>query len=261
MDLSSAFDLGSNIEYIKHVVCHGEAMIVKHRKRKGDLMVLDVLREILNDLAVDGFDDLTQDLVRGWVTKFERDYKVGEEIKPEDAEELSADANQLEKLISKELLNRPIRELSRKGAFNYKALLETSRKQPSAIFDRNIWEKLPSIAKSDFSDAAKCLLVEASTPATMVALRGMEAMVRAYYCFKKGEKCGKKNLGKIIDELQSQPDANTKLLEYIDYLRSEKRNLAQHPDKTYSQGEAERVLMEIINAVHDIFSDMQTEHT
>ena len=60
----------------------------------------------------------------------------------------------------------------------------------------------------------------------------------------------------LIKEMRELPDANKKLLDYMDYLRSEKRNLAQHPNKTYSQGEAERVLMEIINAVHDIFSDM-----
>lgn len=66
----------------------------------------------------------------------------------------------------------------------------------------------------------------------------------------------KKILYQIIDELKNLPDANTKLLGYLDYLRSEKRNLAQHPNKTYSQGEAERGLMHIINAVHEIFSNM-----
>ena len=212
MDLCHAFELGINVEYIKHVACHEEGKIVKDRKRT-EVWILDVLREIFNDLTVDGFDDLTQDLVREWVTKFERDYKAGEKIKPEDALELSDDAYQLGTLISRELFNRPSRELYRKGALNYKALLETSRKQPSAIFDRNIWEKLSSIAKSDFSDAAKCLLVEASTPATMVALRGMEAMVRDYYCYKKGKKCGRKILNTIIKELRDLPDANTKLLD------------------------------------------------
>ncbi len=261
MDFCLAFELGGNVEYIKHIVCHAEETIVKDRKRTGPACVLDILRQIANELALDKFYADTQERVNDWIFKFEREYKSGEAIKQEDAEELREDMDKLETLISRELIFRPCFELSRSGALNHKALFETSFKKPSSIFERNIWEKLSSIAKSDFSDAAKCLLVEASTPATMVALRGMEAVVRDYYCYKKGEKCGRKVLGTIIKELRELPDANKKLLEYIDYLRSEKRNLAQHPNKTYSQGEAERVLMEIINAVHDIFSDMQTDQS
>ena len=261
MDLYSAFEFGGNVEYIKHILCLVDRPIIKDRKRTGPVCVIDILRQISNELATEGFDDDTQDLVSMWITKFEREYKAGDEIKPEDAEALIDYMKELETLISRELLNRPSLELCRNGALNHKALLETSRKQPSSIFERDIWEQLPSIAKSDFSDAAKCLLVEASTPATMVALRRMETMVKNYYCLKKEEKCGKKSLDTIIKELRSLPNANAKLLDYVDYLRSEKRNLAQHPNKTYSQGEAERVLMEIINAVHDLFSDIQTEHT
>lgn len=192
MKLNNAFELGSNVEYIKHIVCHTEEKLVKDRKRKGWLTILDILRQIQNDLAVHGIDGDLKDHVSDWIIKFEREYKAGDAIKPKDAEELSEDAGGWETIIRRELESRPSWELSRKGAFNYKALLDTSHNQPSAIFHRNVWEKLSSIAKSDFSDAAKCLLMEASTPATMVALRGMEAVVRDYYCYKKGEKCGRR---------------------------------------------------------------------
>ena len=46
------------------------------------------------------------------------------------------------------------------------------------------------------------------------------------------------------------------MLNNLDFLRSEKRNIAQHPEKIFSQKEAERIFMDIISAVHDIYEDM-----
>ncbi len=191
-----------------------------------------------------------------WITKLGRGYKAEQKIKESDAEELSVDAQKFDDMLACELLGRPIIELEETGILNPSALFKTSQGKPSSIFGKKIWKKLSPIAQSDFSDAAKCLLVEASTPATMVALRGLEAVMRKYYCFRTGKDCIKKNLGAILKELQSLTDAKEGLLGYIDYLRKERRNLAQHPDKTFNQLEAERIFSEIISAVHDICSNM-----
>lgn len=255
MDLYDTYVLGGDIEYFRNIKDLKEE-IVKERKKTRSIPLLDILRRIWRDLIEYEINSAVQQIVFEWITKLERDYKAGQKLKEGDAKELSQEADRLDDLLGRELLNRPIIELTRKGCLNQKALLSTSRREPSPIFENKIWKKLPSIAQSDFSDAAKCLLVEASTPATMVALRGMEAVMREYYEFKKARKCGKKALGSIIKELRSLPDANAKLLGYIDYLRSEKRNFAQHPDRTFTQREAERIFMEIINAVHDIFVEM-----
>ena len=150
---------------------------------------------------------------------------------------------------------RPFIEF-KKGALNQKALIFTSEGKPSNIFDKKVWKALPKIAQSDFSDAAKCLLVEASTPATMVALRGIEAVIRRYYAQKTKKASEKKNLGSIIKELHKTPQANKKLLDYLDYIRSEKRNIAPHPDKVFTQREAERIFMEIVSATHDIYAEI-----
>lgn len=254
MDLYDAFDLGGDIEYLKQV--ERIEPTVKERKAARELTLLGVLRRIMKELVRNSIDDELQDTIYRWTTKLEREYRAGQKLKGADAKELSDDADRLEDLLYRQLLDRPIVEFSRKGALNQKALVGTSRGYSSALFEQEIWRDLPSIAKSDFSDAAKCLLIEASTPAAMVALRGMEAVVREYYKVKKGRESGKKALGPIIKELRNLPDANAKLLEHIDYLRSEKRNLAQHPDKTFDQREAERIFMEIISTVHDIRSDM-----
>jgi phage-related protein len=79
--------------------------------------------------------------------------------------------------------------------------------------------------------------------------------VRDYYTNKTGKDSGKRSLGEILDELKSLPQINRKFLGYMDYIRSEKRNMAQHPTRVFGQREAERTLMEIVNAVHDIYAE------
>jgi hypothetical protein len=257
LELYDAYYLGGSIEYLKNIQEFSE-VIVKERK-KGNILLLDILRQISKDLDEYEISDIIAVNVDFWITKLRREYKAGQKLKESEAKDLSINAEKLDEMLTGELLNRPIIELTGKGALNQQALLETSEGNPSAIFSKKIWKKLPTIAKSDFSDAAKCLLVKASTPATMVALRGLEAIMRDYYCFRTENECGKKALGTVLRELKSLPDAKGGLLGYIDYLRSEKRNLAQHPDRTFNQKEAERIFMEIINAVHDVYSVMDTK--
>lgn len=255
MLLYDAYYLGTSIEYIKHLKDFDD-VIVKSRKKK-DAPVLDVLRGIANDLEENEMNPLIQMDFDHWITKLRREYKSGENIKEADAKELTIEAHKFDDMIADDLLGRNIIELEEAAVLNTQALLETSEGKRSSIFETKTWKKLPSIAKSDFSDAAKCLLVKASTPATMVGLRGFEAVMREYYCFRTKNECGKKNLGDILRELRKLPDANEKLLGYIDYLRSERRNLAQHPDKQFSQKEAEGIFSEIINAVKAICSYME----
>jgi hypothetical protein len=65
----------------------------------------------------------------------------------------------------------------------------------------------------------------------------------------------RKNLGMIVQELHKVPQINRKLLDYLDYIRSEKRNIAQHPDKIFTKRESERIFTEIVSATHDIYAD------
>ena len=255
MDLYDSFVLGGDIEYLKNV--EEVRPIVKERKeRPRELSLARIfrrVRESLVDYEIDG--PLLEETDR-WMKRIKREYKAGETLRKAEAKELSEDASKWEAMIWRPLLERPIVELTRKGALNPKALLATSNREPSSLFEVKIWKNLPSVARSDFCDAARCLLVEASTPASMVALRGFEALVREYYRLKIGKESGKKALGFIIRELRKVPDINTRLLGYIDYIRSEKRNLAQHPDKIFTQKEAERIFMEIIDVVHNIYAEM-----
>ena len=212
-------------------------------------------------MAVPDIDDEVMfDDIEEWKSRLSKSCRKGQKISKQDGEELSLDAESWSAIVYKELCARPCMEFQN-GALNQKALMATSESEASSIFDKKVWNILPKIAQNDFSDAAKCLLIGASTAAAMVSLRGIEAVVRSYYT-QKTKKYSGKVLGKILDELKVLPQINRKLLEYLDYIRSEKRNMAQHPTRIFSQREAERIFMEIVNATHDIYAEMpqSTKH-
>jgi hypothetical protein len=210
----------------------------------------------LDDLERCKLNGIIQCLIEDWIKRLERDYRADQKISIDDAKKLREDIKNIQDLMLRELVLRPIFEVADTSAFDKDGLLDISEGKSSSIFDKDVWEKLPQIAKSDFSDTAKCLLVKASTPASMVALRGMEAVVREYYSSKTGQPYEKKVLGTMIRELRSLQLTNTKILDNIDYLRSEKRNFAQHPNQVFNQREAERIYMAVISMVHDIYADM-----
>jgi len=254
LDFSDVFDLGSTAEFLRQ-------SDTAEYEVKGNRWIIDTLYTLMVGLDICKIEDETiYENIKEWTTRLERNYKKGQKISKKDGKELSEDAARWQDLIDKELCARPCIEFKR-GALNQKALLLTSEAKPSDIFEKKMWKELPKIAQSDFSDSAKCLLIGASTPATMVALRGIEAVIREYYTLKTKKEVRNKNLGVIIKELQKVPEVNQKLIGYIDYIRSEKRNIAQHPDKVFTQREAERIFMEIISATHDIYTEILSSET
>lgn len=66
-------------------------------------------------------------------------------------------------------------------ALNPEELRKLADKKPCIFFPADVWEKLTEIEKSDFSDAAKCLLAGLATPAALVIWRGSEASIKNYY--------------------------------------------------------------------------------
>lgn len=249
MEFSDVFEIGMTTEFIR------QSDLAGHEVKGKDWLLENIYAAIDSLATCEIEDDFVFESMWEWTKRLNRTYKKGERIKKKDGKELAKDAGRWQDLIYKELSAKPCIEFQ-KGALNQKALVLTSEGKPSAIFSKKVWKALPKIAQSDFSDAAKCLLVGASTAATMVTLRGIEAVVRKYYSLKTKRTVGKKNLGDMLKELQEMPPVNKKLIGYIDYIRSEKRNIAQHPTKVFNQREAERIFMEIVSATHDIHAEI-----
>jgi hypothetical protein len=254
LEFSDAFELGATVEFLRN-------SDDSRPEVKGEDWLIDMLNYLQVGVVIADIDDEVMfDEIEEWKSRLSKSYRKGQKISKQDGDEISRDAESWGSIVYKELCARPCVEFQ-KGALNQKALMVTSERKASDIFDKKVWNRLPKIAQNDFSEAAKCLLIGASTAAAMVALRGTEAVVRSYYA-EKTKKPSAKDLGKILDELKSLPQINRKLLGYLDYIRSEKRNIAQHPTRIFTQREAERIFMEIVNVTHDIYAEMpqSTKH-
>src|SRR5271157_4651074 len=114
-------------------------------------------------------------------------------------------------------------------------------KGPAAFLDLSIWTKLSGLEQLDLTDACRCIIVGACTPAAMITMRCIESALRTYYQNITGNDPSHKVWGRLINELSAHANADKKLLGYLDYLK-DIRNKLEHPDARYTQSEAEDVL-------------------
>ena len=252
MDLYDAFAIGIRLEYIVRSRSLRQTV-------KGEYLLLEALQKIETTLKENGMNHYLQNAISRWIKKLDKNYEEKQQITESDAIDLSQDARDWQLLIFRLMMERPVLELTRTGALNQKALLDASTGKPSAFFEEKTWNTLSDIEKSDFADAAKCLLTNTPTPAVMVALRGSEATIKKYYKFKTGKSAKKKTWGPIVDELESRAKElkiRKTFLGYIDYIRDAKRNFAEHPNKIFGQREAELIFMEVINLVQDTYTEI-----
>jgi len=183
-------------------------------------------------------------------------YEEKKVVTEEDAIYLKERATTLIELISSELNELITFQVIEECCLDKVNLIKLMNSEKCVFFEDAIWKKISEIGKSDFSDAAKCLLIGAPTPATMITMRAAEEILRVYYTHKTENDPGRKTWGTMTDELKRVPDINESLIGHLDYLRKTHRNVAQHPNKTFTQREAERIFMEIIPTVHTMYSDM-----
>jgi hypothetical protein len=111
--------------------------------------------------------------------------------------------------------------------------------------------RLSPTTKSDLEDAMKCLKCGIATPGAMISLRAAEDVVRKFYEVKFGEKSGKAGLKDVLDKLTERTDVDKTLMGYLQYIRS-KRNEAEHPEKIFSQEEAEETFITVTNAIKEV---------
>ncbi len=110
-----------------------------------------------------------------------------------------------------------------------------------ALMAPGVFDKLPDIAKYDFSEAGKCIAFERPTAAAFHLLRVTEGVLRKFYL--SIVKRGRSDLmwGPMIISLRKRkksrpPDV---LLNNLDNIRVSFRNPTQHPEKIYDIQEAQ----------------------
>ena len=255
MDLLAVFNLGVYTNYLRllHVFATNPYV------RKEDY-VLDNLKRVhglLEDekLGMDVIDDVSK-----WINKLDKGYPEEEmRVSEQDATKLGKAVEKWRDKIRRELRDAPILRIELQSGLNPDELRKVADKLPSEFISAEIWEKLTEIEKSDFSDAARCLLLGTATPSVMVALRGAEASIRNYYHHKTQSDPGKKTWRQLTQELKGK--AKTLGIEdtfvgYLDYIGDAKRNFAQHPNKIYSLRGAVIIFMQVVGLIEDIYAQL-----
>jgi hypothetical protein len=231
------------------------SLVFPKAKGEGSLIYgLELVRETLEEYKIgrDCMEDLSQ-----WKKKLDSKYDEKSEIDKGDAKQLVLDWTAWNERLHRDLREKRVVEIELRSGLNPDELLKMSNKQPSEYIQENVWNQLTQIEKSDFSDAARCLLLGTATPSAMVALRGAEASIRNYYRCITNKEPGEKTWRQITQELRNEA-ANLKVentfIEYLDYIGDAKRNIAQHPNCIYSLREAVMIFMQVMSLVEDIYA-------
>ena len=183
--------------------------------------------------------------------------KVVETLDYNEREELKINLRIWSSMIENHLKKRRMLEPSELGTLNHDQLYEISQQRSSSFFGYRIWNTMSSIEKNDFSEAAKCLLTQCWTAAAMISLRGLEGILRKYYEFKTEKEHENRGMYTLIEELQEIEDIKGTLMGYLHYLRGI-RNMAEHPDRVFTQGEAEVVFSQVVGAIKDIYHEIES---
>lgn len=221
---------------------------------KGD--VLYGLNLVQRTLVENNIGSQSKVEIPEWTKMLELKYKDDVAIEKEDARKLVVDSAGWNKEIHADLIKKYVMEIS-ESVLSPKELIKLANGEPSEFIKEELYAKFTDIEKSDFADAAKCLLLGSATPSVMVMFRGAEACIREFYIKKIGSDPGKKSWRWFTRELKREAQSleiDKTFIEYLDYIGKEKRNFAQHPNKVYSVREAAAVLMQVISLVEDVYA-------
>ena len=194
-----------------------------------------------------------------WIDKLTA-YPDGEEIKSNDAQFFYEEIISWSGILRVELSQLETINVHTSGSLNYKRLINGG----SEFFQKSIWEKLPKISKNDLDEATKCILCQIPTASSMISLRAIEDVLRGYYKHKTKKDPGRNGWKKNIDELLKKDsegkliyDVNISLMQHLDYIRENKRNVAEHPEKIFTQREAEGIFLLMVHTITEIHMDMK----
>ena len=254
MNLERVFYLGSHIQYLR---LQRSLLSSVH----GETYILGSFEEILDTLKIENINDnLIDDIIKMkdfLIKKYPEDKYT--QISKEDANNLRDKILQWRQTIINELNKKLIVDVQLKSGFDLNELTKLSKHESSEFIPKEIWEKLTDIERSDYADAAKCLILDTATPSVMVALRGAEASIRNFYQHKTQSDPGNKTWRQLTNELKDKfEELNIKntFVGFLDYIGDAKRNFAQHPNKIYTIREAAVIFMQVIAMVEDIYSQI-----
>ena len=118
------------------------------------------------------------------------------------------------------------------------------------LFPKELTDQIGDNSSNDLRDAEWCLIYSLPTPAAMILFRTAEGELRKYVQKVAGEPC---NIWyKDLKKLEQSDKADRSIKKEFDWLK-DKRNEAEHPDKIYTQDEAEEILHRLSGLLKSIY--------
>jgi hypothetical protein len=140
-----------------------------------------------------------------------------------------------------------------------RGLVDTRKifRDPSSIFEEEVWEWLDSHPQQDIKDACKTLALDMRTASSFLALRSVEYCLREWHHEQTGEMIEQTAWGGVLNKLEKEYEDKDKpaVLSNLDYLR-EKRNGIAHPDDRPSWDEAEDTLFTVRRTITEIYESL-----
>jgi hypothetical protein len=134
---------------------------------------------------------------------------------------------------------------------NFNLNISKLKKGPKEFIDESKWDQLDSREKEDLADAVRCILCEIWTPGGMMLMRFAESLVRKYS--EQVTTIQTDDVwGRVISDLESDPNSDRIFLGYLKYLK-EIRNKLQHPDERFNQSDTEQMFMHIVHIIDKIY--------
>ena len=120
------------------------------------------------------------------------------------------------------------------------------------LFPEELTNQIGDKSSNDIRDAVWCLVYSLPTPAAMLLFRTAEGELRKYVKKVAGEPCDK--WYKNLEKLEKSDKANRSIKKEFDWLK-DKRNEVEHPDKRYTQDEAEEILHRLSGLLKSIYNE------
>ncbi len=218
----------------------------------GQKSIMSSMRELVNQLQTHGLawqeTDALSSLIRDWQSKY-----TTKNLNVDDADtrKLLLIVERIEVVLRDEIARRNFIELTPvEGMLNYNKLLSEGL---TNLLGDTTW-KLPVIVRQDLNEAIKCLSYGAPTASVMIGLRAVEGMLKQVHSKLTGtesKKQWKQLLDGIKNDLSAKGIGESPIFGYLDYVR-QVRNEADHPDRTFTQLEAEQLFVHAIHIIKEI---------
>jgi len=188
-----------------------------------------------------------------WIRRLKKRYKGMQKLRQDDADNLNTWVIEWTRVLEDRFLYMKLLELRTKGRINYLSLIDEGAR---FFFEKKKnWNKLSVIAKEDLENAGDCLLSDIPTPSVMLCLRVVEDVFRKYYRRKTKKEVDGKRWVECVDDLKKRYNVNQTLVGHLDFIRKYGRNPAQHPDKRFSDREAENIFLRCIEVIEEMYED------